>query len=63
MNAYYPDYKPKQPDCFERMTLAFGMAKTKKELETIVFMYVLDMNYDRQDIVVAQGRAERALIP
>lgn len=56
---YHPNYQPKHAEKFLAMLHVFGEARDHKELKAISMMYVFDMSYAREDIVVALGRVER----
>lgn len=60
INVYHPHYEPKNKEGFERMLKVFDNAESKKELESLTVLYILDPSYDREDISVAHGRIERA---
>lgn len=60
MTAYYPDYKPHNPEKFAELEREFGVAKTIEALKFRVTLYTLTPEYHREDIMVALGRAERA---
>ena len=56
---YYPDYKPEDPEAFERMGKMMRAAETPEELRTVSVMFIMDMSYPRQDIATMLGRVER----
>jgi len=57
---YYPDYKPKNAEQFAELEKEFGVANTQEALKFRVLLYTMGSKYDREDIMVALGRAERA---
>jgi hypothetical protein len=61
MVAYYSNYIPKDQEKFDRMVKFFEQTKDKKDLNTVTLMFIMDMSYDRQDLLVAMGRREREL--
>jgi len=58
--TYYPDYKPKDAAKFSQMEKMFGAVDSADALRSVSMLFVLDMSYDREDILVALGRVERA---
>lgn len=54
---YYPEYQPKNPQHFQDMLHQFTSNPEARGL--FVALWTLDPAVDRQDIVVALGRAER----
>lgn len=56
---YYPEYEPKDAWRFAAMLKIFGEAETHKVLKDMTMLYILDMSYAREDILVALGRIER----
>lgn len=58
--AYYPDYKPKNAEKFSQMEKMFSHADSADALKQVSMLFVLDMSFDREDIMVALGRVERA---
>lgn len=58
-NPYHPNYQPKCAEKFAAMLHVLGEARDHAELKNLAVMYVFDMSYDREDIVVALGRVER----
>ena len=59
MAEYASGYVPGDSDAFERMLTVFRTCETLEELRATTVVYTLDLNYPRQDIVVALGRVER----
>jgi len=59
-STYYPEYKPRNPDKFAAMEKLLGSANDVEALGRLVLLYVFDMSYDREDILVALTRVERA---
>lgn len=57
--AYYPEYEPKDQQRFGMMLKTFGSAESHKMLKDISMLYILDLSYAREDILVALGRVER----
>lgn len=60
MTAYYPDYKPKDAEKFSQMEKMLSHAENVTALKQLSMMFIFDMSYDREDIMVAIGRVERA---
>jgi hypothetical protein len=58
--TYYDGYAPADQKRFEQMTKLFACATTLEQLHEVSLLFVFDMAFDRQDILVALGRAERA---
>lgn len=58
--TYYPDYKPKNAEKFSQMEKMLGRADSADSLKQLSMLFVLDMSFDREDIMVAIGRVERA---
>lgn len=58
--AYYPDYKPKDAEKFSQMEKMLSRAENVTALKQLSMMFILDMSYDREDIMVVIGRVERA---
>jgi len=57
---YHPEYQPRDARKFEAMSKMFGSATSVDALRQLMMLYFADMSYDRQDLTVALGRAERA---
>ena len=57
---YYPEYKPKNADKFAAMEKFLGSSSDVGTLRQMVLLYMLDLSYDREDILVALTRVERA---
>ena len=57
---YYPEYKPKDADKFAAMAKLLSTATSPSMLSQLVLLYLFDMAYDREDLLVALGRAEHA---
>lgn len=57
--TYAEHYTPKNTDHFELMMDVFNTCLNEDELKRIAMTFILDMDIDRQDIVVAMGRVER----
>ena len=57
--VYYPNYSPKSERHFTEMLAQFRTAQTRGDLRTIGALWILSLDVDRQDIVVALGRVER----
>ena len=58
-SAYYASHVPKSQWHFDAMLQNFRNCATKDEFEAMRLVYILDMDYDRQDLLVAAGRVER----
>ena len=58
--AYYPDYKPKDAEKFSQMEKMLSRAENVTALKQLSMMFIFDMSFDREDIMVAIGRVERA---
>lgn len=57
---YYPDYKPKNAEKFSQMEKMLSRADSADSLKQLSMLFVLDMSFDREDIMVVIGRVERA---
>ena len=57
---YYPDYKPKNAEKFSQMEKMLSRAENVTALKQLSMMFIFDMSYDREDIMVVIGRVERA---
>jgi hypothetical protein len=58
--SYYPDYKPKNAEKFSQMEKMLSNAENVTALKQLSLMFIFDMSFDREDIMVAIGRVERA---
>jgi len=58
--VYYPNYVPKNEQRFGMMLKAFGNAESHQMLKDMSILYILDLSFPREDILVALGRVERA---
>ncbi len=58
--TYYSEYKPKNPDKFAAMETLLGRAADVETLRQIMQLYLFDLSYDREDLLVALTRVERA---
>lgn len=58
--SYYPDYVPKNASKFSELEKVFGECEKVEALKFRVMLYTLDRSYDREDIMVALKRVERA---
>ena len=58
---HYTEMAPqaKNREKFDRMVTFFRNAKTRDDLKTCTMMFVMDMNYERSDIMLALGVVER----
>lgn len=56
--SYYADYSPRDEQRFNSMLIVFRGAENKEQLGQLAGMYVFDLSYHREDIVVAIGRVE-----
>jgi hypothetical protein len=57
---YYPDYKPKDAEKFSQMEKMLSCAENVTALKQLSLMFIFDKSFDREDIMVAIGRVERA---
>jgi hypothetical protein len=57
--GYYENYVPADQQRFTEMLEDFRRLTSREALKTHVFLYTMDMRYDRQDLMVAWGRVER----
>ena len=57
---YCPDYKPKDAEKFSQMEKMLSRAENVTALKQLSMMFIFDMSYDREDIMVVIGRVERA---
>jgi hypothetical protein len=58
---YYAEMSPqaKNREQFDRMVTFFRRADTEDDLKKCVMMFVMDMSYQRSDIMLALGIVER----
>jgi hypothetical protein len=59
VNAYYPGYKPMNPDKFALMDKLLSRATSPEELKSAVLLFLLDATFSREDLLVVLGRIER----
>jgi len=59
VRTYYPDYTPKNDAKFKEMDRDLRKAINKEMYESFRLLYMLDMSYPREDILVVTGRIER----
>lgn len=57
---YYPNYTPIDAEKFSQMVKIFESAPTKESLASLSLIFMIDLSYDRQDLLVAMGRVEQA---